>query len=140
MTWLVEQIDPNWTLRLCLSLSFLWCCGLARRHALRHLRFDYDEVADSATRSEILKVYGRPHQIRRRGSLVIPEIWKNSSRLELNDLLRMGAIFVQIEAELKIRPRFGYYHMGNLKRHEIRNDRAIRNLAIRSVRNRRKAP
>jgi len=106
MTIPFDLVDPDWTFRLCFSLSFLLICRISRKNPQLHSKRSVDENPDPAILSEGHRVYGRPDRITRRGSVIVPEIWKKSSRLDLTDLTRMGAYFIQIEEDLGIRPRY----------------------------------
>ena len=92
------------------------------------------QILDNVTlRSSKLGLVGRPCRIIKRGRIMIPEEWSTATKLDRQNLARIGTYFILIEEQFGVRPPYGYVIQPNLRRYRVRNDEKIRSWVNRLV-------
>ena len=64
---------------------------------------------------------------------MIPEEWSTATKLDRQNLARIGTYFILIEEQFGVRPPYGYVIQPNLRRYRVRNDEKIRSWVNRLV-------
>jgi CRISPR-associated exonuclease Cas4 len=76
--------------------------------------------------SRRLGLTGRPDRLVKGGGTIIPEEWKSSRTLRPWHRAQLGAYFLLIEEQLRIRPSHGFIVCGDGTRHKIDNTEELR--------------
>jgi CRISPR-associated exonuclease Cas4 len=112
----------------------LWLTGRAmrRRRGLgRGRTVSLDKLTLTSSR---LGLTGRPDRLIKADGTIIVEEWKSSRQVRPWHLAQMGVYFLLVEAELHIRPPYGFVVCGDGTRHRIDNTEKLRNWVLELVR------
>jgi CRISPR-associated exonuclease Cas4 len=77
-----------------------------------------------------LGLTGRPDRLIKADGTVVIEEWKSSPHPRPWHRVQLGAYFLLIEEQLRIRPPYGFIVCGDGTRHRVENDPALRALVL----------
>ena len=124
------MIDVQWAATLTLLSLLMGLLLIATGRGMRHRRglgagrtVSLDRMTLTSRRYGLT---GRPDRLIRSGRTVIVEEWKSARTLRPWHRAQMGAYFVLVEDQLKVRPSHGFIVCGDGTRHRIENTAELR--------------